>query len=255
MQLYFKESGRGSAVILLHGLFGSADNWHHIALRLAEKFRVFTVDQRNHGQSPHDAEMNYSLMAADVNEFMTTSALEKAFVIGHSMGGKTAMQFALQFPERVEKLVVADMSPRTYAPAHDKIFAALLALDLSKFHSRQEIEVALALGIPNLVLRRFLLKNLGRDSASRFFWKINLSGIAENYRYLREPVSVAEPFIKPTLFIRGGKSKYINLEDEPLIRELFPLVEIQTIAAAGHWIHADQPEEFLRLVLNFLPAV
>jgi pimeloyl-ACP methyl ester carboxylesterase len=255
VQLHFKKSGQGRAVILLHGLFGSSDNWHYIALKLSESFNVFAIDQRNHGQSPHDAKMNYPLMAADVDEFMTTNGLEKAFVIGHSMGGKTAMQFALQFPQRVEKLVVADMAPRAYAPAHEKIFAALLTLDLKSFSTRQQIEDALAPEIRNVVLRRFLLKNLGRDSASRFFWKINLRGIAENYLYLREPVSGTEPFVRPTLFIRGGKSDYINLEDERLIRELFSIVEIQTIADAGHWIHVDQPEEFLRLVLNFLAAV
>jgi pimeloyl-ACP methyl ester carboxylesterase len=252
MQLYFKESGRGRAVILLHGLLGSSDNWHPIASRLAESFHVFAVDQRNHGQSPHSDEMNYSLLAGDLNEFMVAHGLETATVIGHSMGGKTAMQFALQFPERVEKLVVADMAPRAYAPAHERIFDAQLALDLKSFKTRQQIEDALTPEIPDLVLRRFLLKNLGRDPAGKFFWKINLRGIAGNYRRLREPVSAAAPFTKPTLFIRGGKSNYINPDDEPRMRALFPSAEISTITEAGHWVHADQPEEFLRLVLKFL---
>jgi pimeloyl-ACP methyl ester carboxylesterase len=252
MQLHLKESGQGRAVILLHGLFGSADNWHHIALRLAEKFHVFALDQRNHGQSPHSAEMNYSLMADDVNEFMASRGIEKAFVIGHSMGGKTAMQFALQFPQRVEKLVVADMAPRAYAPAHDKFFAALLALDLPSFQTRQQIEDALAPEIPNLMLRRFLLKNLGRNPAGAFFWKINLRGISENYLQLGQPISAPVPFAGPTLFIRGGKSNYIKAEDEPLIRELFPAAQIQTMTEASHWIHADQPEEFLRRLLDLL---
>jgi esterase len=255
MQLHFKTSGQGRAVILLHGLFGSADNWHHIELRLAEHFHVFAVDQRNHGQSPHSDEMNYPLMAADVEKFFIARGIQSAFVIGHSMGGKTAMQFALKFPDRVDKLVVAEMVPRAYAPAHGKIFAALLRLDLSKFQTRQQVEVALAPGIPDLVLRRFLLKNLGRNSAGEFFWKINLRGIAENYLPLREPLSAPVPFTKPTLFIRGGKSNYINPEDESLIRELFPQAIIRTIADGSHWIHADQPEEFLRLVQNFLQPV
>ena len=252
MQLHFKESGQGKTIILLHGMFGSLDNWHPIALRLAEIFHVIAVDQRNHGQSPHHAEMNYSLMASEVNELMAARGIESAHVIGHSMGGKTAMQLALQFPACVEKLVVADMAPRTYAPAHEKIFAALLALDLLKFQSRSQIEDALAVEIPDLVLRRFLLKNLGRDSAGVFFWKINLRGIAENYSHLREPLHAASPFIKPTLFIRGGKSNYINAADEIRIRELFPQAQIQTIPDAAHWIHAEQPAEFLRLVLDFL---
>lgn len=252
MQLHFKESGQGRAVILLHGMLGSSDNWHHIARRLAESFHVFAVDQRNHGQSPPSEEMNYPLMAGDVDEFMSSRGLETAAVIGHSMGGKTAMQFALNFQNRVEKLVVADMAPRAYAPAHEKIFAALLGLDLSRFQTRQQVEVALAPGIPDLVLRRFLLKNLGRDARRTFFWKINLRGLAQNYRQLREPISPRGPFTKPTLFIRGGKSNYINPEDESLIRELFPQSIIRTIADGSHWIHADQPEEFLRLVLEFL---
>ncbi|HZL77438.1 MAG TPA: alpha/beta fold hydrolase [Candidatus Limnocylindrales bacterium] len=252
MRLHFKESGQGRALILLHGLFGSADNWHHIALRLAEDFHVFAVDQRNHGQSPHSDEINYPLMAADVNKFMTSCGIESAIVIGHSMGGKTAMQLALQFPGKVEKLIVADMSPRAYAPAHEKILAAQLALDLESFSTRQEIEEALAPEIPNLVLRRFLLKNLGRNSAGEFFWKINLRGLAENSVRLREMISSPAPFTKPALFIRGGKSDYLRAADELEIRELFPQVKIQTIAEASHWVHADQPEEFVRLVLNFL---
>jgi len=255
MQLHFKESGQGRAVILLHGLFGSSDNWHYIALRLAENFHVFAVDQRNHGQSPHSDEMNYPLMAADVNKFMSSRGLEKAIVIGHSMGGKTAMQLALQFPGKVEKLIIADMAPRAYAPAHEKIFAAQLALDLASFQTRQQIEDALAPEIPDLVLRRFLLKNLGRNSDGAFFWKINLRGLAENSPQLRELVSHSKPFTKPTLFIRGGKSNYIGAAAEPLMRELFPQSEIQTIAAASHWVHADKPEEFLRLVLNFIQLV
>ena len=255
MRLHFKESGRGPAVILLHGLFGSSDNWHYLALKLADSFHVLAVDQRNHGQSPHSDEMDYRLMAADVNKLMDARGLASALVIGHSMGGKTAMQLALQFPERVEKLVVADMAPRPYAPAHELIFAAQLALDLEIFSSRQEIEDALAPAIPNLVLRRFLLKNLGRDAAGQFFWKINLRGLADNYGKLREAIAGPAPFRKPTLFIRGGKSDYIRPEDEPLIRQLFPRSEIHTVADASHWVHADKPEEFGRLVLDFLQPV
>ena len=162
------------------------------------------------------------------------------------------MQLALHFPRRVHKLVVADMAPRAYAPAHDHIFAALLALDLPAFQTRAQIEESLAPEIPNPVLRRFLLKNLGRTPAGGFFWKINLRDIAENYWRLREPVAGAAPFAGPALFLRGGKSKYVQPEDEPLIREWFPAASIQTIPEAGHWLHANQPAEFLRLVLEFL---
>lgn len=252
MLLHFKETGQGRAVVLLHGLFGSSDNWFYIAQKLAEQFHVFAVDHRNHGLSPHSAEMNYPLMAADVEKLFVARGLASATVVGHSMGGKTAMQFALQFPQRVEKLVVADMAPREYAPTHEKILAALLALDLSSFQSRQQMEDALAADISSLVLRRFLLKNLGRDAGGKFFWKINLRDIADSYPQLRLPISHPQPFSKPALFIRGGKSKYVNAEDEPQIRELFPLAQIETIPEASHWVHADEPEEFLRLLLGFL---
>jgi pimeloyl-ACP methyl ester carboxylesterase len=196
--------------------------------------------------------MNYPLMAADVEKFFVQRSLQTAAVIGHSMGGKTAMQFALQFPQRVDKLVVADMAPREYAPAHEKIFAALLALDLPKFQARQQIEDALAPAISSLVLRRFLLKNLGRRPSGEFFWKINLRAIAESYPHLREPLASSPPFRRPALFIRGGKSDYIRPADEPHIRGLFPLAQILTIAEASHWVHADQPDEFLRLLMDFL---
>jgi len=252
MQLHFKESGQGRAVVLLHGLFGSLDNWHPVAVRLAEQFHVFAVDQRNHGQSPHSADMSYPLMAEDVNELLVARGIESVSLVGHSMGGKVAMQFALQFPDKVEKLLVEDMAPRAYQPSHNKIFAALLALDLPAFKSRQEIEDALALGIPSLMLRRFLLKSLGRNPDGTFFWKMNLRDLSENYLAMGGPISSPVPFEKPALFIRGGKSNYLNAEDEPLIRQLFPRAEIKTIAEAGHWIHADRLEEFLKLVLDFL---
>ncbi len=252
MQLHFKQLGHGEPLILLHGLFGSADNWFGVAPKLAENFHVLIPDLRNHGQSPHSAEMNYSLMAADVENFFAAQKIESAHVVGHSMGGKVAMQFALDFPVRVKKLVVVDMAPRAYQRAHDYIFEALLELDLNLFQTRAEIEVALEPEIPSLNLRRFLLKNLGRDEQGKFFWKLNLRGVAENYPRLGEVLSLQNHFEKPTLFIRGGKSDYIRVGDELEIKQRFPMAEIQTIAAANHWVHADAPAEFLRLVLDFL---
>lgn len=252
MQLHFKEYGQGRPLILLHGLFGSSDNWHSVAQCLAEQFHVFALDQRNHGLSPHTAEMTYALMAQDLNEFLVARGLGRVFVVGHSLGGKTAMQFALQYPGKVEKLLVEDMAPRAYSPAHENIFAALLGLDLAKFKARQEIEAVLQPDIPSLVLRRFLLKNLGRHPDGTLFWKINLRSLSRNYPRLGEPVLSSVPFAKPVLFIRGGKSNYLNAEDEPLIRQLFPLAEIKTIAEAGHWVHGEKPTEFLALALAFL---
>ena len=252
MRLHFKESGQGTPLVILHGLFGSLDNWLGVTPKLAEHFQVFVVDLRNHGQSPHSAEMNYPLMAEDVAKFFDARELTEAALMGHSMGGKVAMQFALSHPERVQKLVVVDMAPRVYKPSHAAIFSALLALDLSSFETRHQIEDALGPAIPNLVVRRFLLKNLGRDEAGKLFWKINLWGIAENYPLLGEALSATTPFVKPALFLRGGKSNFITAADEPMIRQLFPQAEMQTIDAAAHWVHADKPEEFTSRVLNFL---
>jgi esterase len=252
MQLHFKQLGHGEPLVLLHGLFGSGDNWFGVAPKLAEKFHVFAPDLRNHGHSPHHAEMDYPLMAGDVEKFFGAQKIESAHVIGHSMGGKVAMQFALNFPARVKKLVVVEMAPRAYGRTHDKIFAALLALNLASFQTRQQIEDALAPEIPSLNLRRFLLKNLGRDDHGKFVWKMNLRGVAENYSQLGEVLSAQSHFDKQALFIRGGKSDYISAADESEIRRQFPASQIQTIAAANHWVHADAPEEFLRLVLDFL---
>ncbi len=191
MQLHFKESGQGRAVILLHGLFGASDNWYSVAQRLAQDFHVFALDQRNHGQSPHSAEMDYPVMAADVDRFCAARGLDRVLVIGHSMGGKTAMQLALHFPERVEKLVVSDMASvrALRAGAATRFSRRCWRMDLPGSRTRTQIEEVLAPEIPNPVLRRFLLKNLGRTPDNGFFWKINLRDIAENYWRLREPVT------------------------------------------------------------------
>jgi esterase len=254
MQLHFREKGGGEPLVMLHGLFGSSDNWMGVAPRLAEQFHVLAPDLRNHGRSPHSSEMNYPLMANDVAEFLDARGLSEVFLVGHSMGGKTAMQFALQHPQCVRKLIVVDMAPRTYKPVHEPILAALLALDLSSFQTLKQIEDALAPSIPGLALRRFLLKNIGRNPDGTLFWKINLRGVADNYSRLNEPISAEKPFGKPTLFLRGGNSNHVTKADEPLIQQLFPQVEIQTIEGASHWVHADAPEEFVQRVTNFIQS-
>lgn len=252
MRLDFQQLGHGEPLVVLHGLFGSGDNWLSVAARLAERFRVFLLDLRNHGQSPHAAQIDYPLMAADVREFFAAENLDAAMLLGHSMGGKVAMRLALDEPSLLKKLVVADVAPRAYAQSHNPIFAALLALDLTAFERRNQIEEALAQQIPSLVMRRFLLKNLGRDEAGRFFWKVNVRGLHENYDRLCRAVSGQQPFEGPTLFVRGGQSAYITSADETDIRRQFPAARIATISSAGHWIHADAPDEFVRLVLAFL---
>lgn len=254
MQLHFKQLGGGRPLVLLHGLFGSLDNWLGVAPKLAESFTLFLLDQRNHGHSPHSTEMNYSVMARDVAEFLDFHGLDRANLLGHSMGGKTAMQFAFDFPRRVEKLVVADMAPRAYPPDHDRIFKALLSLDLKQFQSRRQMEEVLAPDIPDLTLRRFLLKNIKsvHSPSSHFEWRIPLDALYRNYPNIYGSIDSPAGFSGPTLFLRGEKSHYLTESDLPQIRALFPQMTLQTMAGAGHWIHADAPAEFVRKVVSFL---
>jgi esterase len=251
MRLHFREYGQGTPLIILHGLFGSSDNWVTMSQKLSAHFHVFALDQRNHGQSPHSAAMNYDVMAADLSEFMQEHAIERALLLGHSMGGKTAMQFAMLHPEKVERLVVGDIAPRRYPPTHDLIFEALLGLDLTSFHERHEVDKALAANLPDLAVRRFLLKNLARDSKENFHWRFNLSALHQNYSSLNAAIESYRPFDKPVLFIRGGNSDYICEGDLPSIRHLFPRAEISEIPGAGHWVHAEAPEIFFRRVNEF----
>ncbi|HYG35839.1 MAG TPA: alpha/beta fold hydrolase [Clostridia bacterium] len=252
MQLHFQTYGQGKPLLILHGLLGSLENWQTAGLKLSTHFQVFAVDQRNHGRSPHTEEMNYSVMAEDLAHLMQAQGLNSAVVLGHSMGGKTAMQFALSYPQRVEKLVVVDIAPRAYAPRHEQIFQALSSLDLSRFQTRKQIEEALAPGIPDLATRQFLLKNLTRDSAGVFVWKNGLQEIHRAYPQLNLPVTSNSVFTKPVLCVRGEESDYVVEEDLGQIRALFPNAQLLTIPAAGHWVHAEKPEAFVQGVLAFL---
>jgi len=236
---------------MLHGLFGSSDNWLGVTPKLSQHFRVFLVDLRNHGLSPHSDDMSLAVMAGDITEFLDTQQLERAYILGHSLGGKVAMQFALTQPDRVEKLVVVDIAPHVYAPEHVPIFKALLALELEQYHSRAEFEAALAPAIPDLTLRRFLLKNLRNDGPA-YKWRIPLKSIFANYSKLCEAIAPAPAFTKPALFLRGGQSPYVSDADAPQIHQFFPSATIETIPTARHWVHADAPDEFVKRVLAFL---
>jgi esterase len=251
MQLHFKTYGTGAPLIILHGLFGSLDNWHSITRRLGEHFQVLAVDQRNHGQSPHSAEMNYAAMAEDVIELMRAQHLEHANVMGHSMGGKTAMQLALHRPEKVDKLIVVDIAPRAYSPRYGQIFEGALSVDLTTCQNRGDVEKALTPFIPEPAVRRFLLKSLANDPGGGLRWKLNLRDILKNYGCLSEALTSEGRFNKPSLFIRGDSSRYISEKDWEGIRRLFPQAQLNTIAHAGHWVHAEAPEAFLQAVLNF----
>ena len=252
MQLHFQAYGHGQPLILLHGLLGSLENWHSISQKLAADFQVFAVDQRNHGRSPHAADMSYELMAQDLKLSLANQGLAPIHLLGHSMGGKTAMEFALTHPELVAKLIVVDIAPRAYPPYHRQILDAISSLDLSSCKNRHEMDAQLAQTIPDLRLRQFLLKNVKRDAAGVFHWQINLPAIDANYPRLNEALANRQTFAKPALFIRGERSDYIRNEDINLILTLFPAAEYSEIAGAGHWVHVDAPETFLRKVREFL---
>ncbi|HET6567594.1 MAG TPA: alpha/beta fold hydrolase [Rhodothermales bacterium] len=256
MKLYFRSYGSGHPLIVLHGLLGSGGNWHTLSSRwFGQHFAVYAVDQRNHGRSPHSPESDYEAMVSDLLEFMGDHGLASAHVLGHSMGGKTAMHLALSHPERVDRLVVADMAPRAYPPSHDVIFDALQSIDLSKYGSRQEIERTLAQKIPDVGTRQFLMKNLTHEAESGgYAWQLNLEAIYNGYDRLNEPVTSDKTFDKPALFIRGERSDYVRDSDIPGIKWLFPEAEFVTIPKAGHWVHADAPEAFASAVLQFLTA-
>jgi pimeloyl-ACP methyl ester carboxylesterase len=252
MKLHYRSMGDGFPLIVLHGLLGSLDNWQPLGRHFAAHFRVFAVDLRNHGQSPHHDDVSYDAMAADLDEFMRTHELTRAHLLGHSMGGKVAMQFALRHPARVDKLVVVDVSPRAYPPSHKGTLAALLALDLQKFQRREQLDVELAKSMDNTEVRHFLLKNVVRGDHGGFRWKANIRGLWESYERLTVAVTSETFCNRPTLFVRGEKSDYVPAADNDLIRRLFPRAEFCVIAGAGHWVHADQPEAVFASVLNFL---
>lgn len=252
MTLNFKSFGQGDPIIILHGLFGTLDNWQTIAKKLAEEHTVFIVDQRNHGRSPHDPLHDYPSMAEDLRHFMEENWIHRATVIGHSMGGKTAMQFALDYPDMVEKLVVVDISPKAYAGNHHEIYDALLSLDLSEVKGRQDADDHLAKTIHEPGVRLFLMKNLTRQKDGTYALKMNLEALHRHYPDILAAIESDENFDEPTLFIRGGQSKHMVAEDGEMIRQLFPQAEIKTIEKAGHWVHADSPKELLEMVTDFL---
>ncbi len=254
MDLYCKTYGAGPALIVLHGLLGSSGNWHTLASKeFGKHFQVIAVDQRNHGRSPHDPLLDYPSMASDLEKLMDRLEIRSAHMLGHSMGGKAAMHFALTRPARVEKLVVVDIAPRAYDPHHDAILDALMSVDLSAVGSRSDADEALARRIESLPIRQFLLKNLVFDKAAqRWAWGMNLDAIVRHYPELMVEIESETPFDKPALFIRGERSNYVQDEDRAGIKRLFPLSTLVTLKGAGHWIHADVPEPFARTVLHFL---
>ncbi|MDQ3534415.1 MAG: alpha/beta fold hydrolase [Bacteroidota bacterium] len=255
MELFFREFGQGYPIIILHGLFGSSDNWLTLGKKFAEYNKVYLVDLRNHGSSFHDEEFNYKVMAEDILQLYKNQKIDDAIVLGHSMGGKVAMTFAQQNLEKVSKLIVADISPAAYPLRHDVIVETLAAVKIEDISTRQEADLQLQQFIPEVEIRQFLLKNLTRNKDGNFKWKLNLPIIERDIDNVGEPVSTGQVFPKPTLFIKGGRSKYILDKDLPLMNKIFPNHQLITMPGAGHWLHAEQPEAFYSIVKDFIAKI
>lgn len=254
MKLAFREFGSGQPLIILHGLFGQSDNWNTLAKRFGEKgFRVFTIDQRNHGLSPHSDVWNYEAMAKDLKEFIETHELMNPILLGHSMGGKTVMFFEKLFSGIASKLIVADIAPREYELHHEVVLKALNAVDFSEINTRKEAEAILGEYISDFGTKQFLLKNIywREDETKQMAWRFDLKTITKQYNNigLKVPAFASET---ETLFIRGEKSNYITDEDEKEIALYFSNYQLKTIADSGHWVHAEQPENFFNCVMEFI---
>lgn len=254
MELKYREYGQGQPLIILHGLFGQSDNWNTLAKRFADNdFRVFTIDQRNHGLSPHSSVWDYQAMAEDLNEFIEAHHLHQPIIIGHSMGGKTVMFFELLFPHIAKQLVVVDIAPKAYKPHHDAVLQALNAVDFNSITMRKEAEAVLNEYITDFGTKQFLLKNIywKDDESKQMAWRFNLETITKEYNNIGVEIPDGTSDTD-TLFIRGEKSNYILDSDIELIKQHFTHYKLKTIANSGHWVHAEQPDSFFNCVMEFI---
>ncbi len=251
MKLFSRELGEGDPVVVLHGLFGSSDNWLTQAKLLGNHYKVFSIDLRNHGQSPHSDDFDYPAMVGDLHEFINDKALQNPVIIGHSMGGKAAMNFALAHPDKLSKLIVVDIAPKAYNLEHYTIAEGLKAIPVDKVASRNEAEEILSGHVPEPDVRQFLLKNLQRRSGGGFSWKINLPVISDKLANVGADLQFPGKFDKPTLFIRGARSRYIADSDWHRITEIFPNAELKSMET-GHWVQAEKPQEFADAVVQWL---
>lgn len=253
MKLFARVLGeQGTPIIILHGIFGSSDNWLGIGKSLATQHRVFLLDQRNHGHSPWSDDFDYQVMAADLMEFIEDNALSKPVIIGHSMGGKVVMQFDLNYPGIAHKIMVVDIAPKFYPVHHTLILEGLASIDLTNLGSRQAANDHLKRFEDNEGVRQFLLKNLYRNAEQQFAWRINLKIIRQKIDLVGHELWIKQPSETETIFIKGADSAYIQPEDERLIAEIFPNFELVKIQHAGHWVQADQPDAFLAIVNQFI---
>jgi esterase len=251
MRLHYEVRGNGPPMLILHGLFGSHQNWLPVARELAGAWRVVTVDLRNHGQSPHHAEASYAAMGGDVVRLLEELGWGHAAIIGHSLGGKVAMHLALTRPQLVSRLVVVDIGPRAYHAPHEDLFTALRRLELRSLHSRTQADELLAASVPHRATRHFLLTNLVRAPHGGWRWRVNLEALHAHREQLTGALE-GRPYPGPALFVRGKRSDYVAEGDLTEIRRLFRHAELVTIPNAGHWVHVDAPGPFVEAVRAFL---
>ena len=250
--LFYRELGNGRPVIILHGVFGSSDNWMTVARNLESDCKLYVLDQRNHGQSFHADEFDYPHMVEDLKQFIEKHEIEDPVILGHSMGGKVSMNFAMKYPSMLNSLIVVDISPKSYPVHHDEILTGLESIELESLESRGHADRQLEKFVADVSVRNFLLKNLARDDNGSFKWKLNLPIIRMKIERVGVGLTGDNQFKKRSLFIRGALSNYVTKDDYALIKERFPLAEIVTIEGAGHWVHAEKPEEFLEVCRQFL---
>ncbi|WP_281323675.1 alpha/beta fold hydrolase [Flavobacterium sp. IMCC34518] len=251
--LYSKIEGTGKPLLILHGFLGMSDNWKSLGTQfVADGFQVHLLDLRNHGRSFHSDDFSYELMALDVFEYCQANGLESIAIIGHSMGGKTAMLVATLYPNLVDKMIVADIGPKFYAPHHQDILAGLNAVDFSVKPSRNEVEEVLKVHIPDFGTRQFLMKSLYWQEPGQLAFRFNLKVFNKKIEEIGKALPAASIFEKLTLFIRGGNSNYILDSDFDMIKNYFPVSEITTIPNVGHWLHAENPKLFYELASAFL---
>jgi len=243
----------GKPFVILHGFLGMGDNWKTLGNQFAEDgYEVHLVDQRNHGRSFHNDEFNYEVMAADVKRYCEEKGLKDIVLLGHSMGGKTAMQFAVSYPTMLSKLMVADIAPKAYPQHHQDILKALSTLNFSEIKSRSSADKALSEYIKDLGTRQFVLKNLYWKQKGQLALRMNLEILSEKIEEVGKALPLAKKYEGETLFLRGSKSGYIEDMDAILIKKQFPNSEIKTVSDAGHWLHAENPDQFYQIVKNFL---
>ncbi len=270
MDLFYRKYGQGPALIIVHGLYGASDNWVSIAKGLQDYFEVFLIDQRNHGRSPHHPDHTYEAMKEDLKQFMDEHEIEKAVLLGHSMGGKTVMHFAKEYPERISHLIVVDIAPISYLDDarkkhrtldHATLIQAMRSVDFSKIESRQDVDDALSDTIPPERVRQFLMKNLRRESNNQFSWSLNLEALWNNLPHILDGLNEKE-FEKgrgitgfQVLFVKGAESDYITQDVfDSIVLTIFPYAELVTIPKAGHWVHAEQPDLLIKNLLYFVLA-